>query len=244
METTRKQSKHSTSIDLKKKGFKPIEGRPGYYINITGIAFNLNTGREMPLNRGKFYRFKTETGREENLTAAKLVLQAFSNIPYRKDKQVLFLDGNKLNLHPENLKYAQQTYSQVLVDKTALLTAIRCYYNVSKDFKPALNNLYTRIYLNMIVLERSFFTIKQDHIHLLKEYLNITFPSIYQIAINNGISMRDCANFINELINNLSKDVVNDLNNDILSLKPYETNKKHGVRHLLKDWEMFLNSFM
>ena len=117
--------------ELKQNGFKQVTDFNYLFINQAGKVYDRETGKY--LTRTKNNHLKTQG---KYLNVPKLILQAFKGQKYRDGKMV-YIDGNRANLEPDNLKYASlfNTGQTVEVNQADLTTAIRCYFEVEKSYQ-------------------------------------------------------------------------------------------------------------
>lgn len=225
------RSKRSEIIkQLKQEGFKLISGFSYLYINPQGRVFNLKTGRYM-----KPVKQNTIKPESKYLSVPKLVLQAFANQPYRRG-QIQFFDGNKNNVEAENMRYAQLFPPNQKPDPVKpenLLMAIRCYFQVLESFKIK-DTLQTKIYLSQIADLRGFLidNYKTKNIDVFRTYLNGNHQTQYgymlgkrniaDTAKQHDLTFRDCSIIVNQFLNMLIKEVLEDLENNLLSIQEYE----------------------
>ena len=241
------RSKRSEIIkQLKQEGFKLISGFSYLYINPQGRVFNLKTGRYM-----KPVKQNTIKPESKYLSVPKLVLQAFANQPYRRG-QIQFFDGNKNNVETENMRYAQLFPSNQKPDPVKsenLLIAIRCYFQVLESFKIK-DTLQTKIYLSQIADLRGFLigNHKTKYIDVFRTYLIGNHQTQYSYMLGkrniadtakqHNLTFRDCSIIVNQFLNILIKEVLEDLENNLLSIQEYEPkppNQTEIIRQYNKD---------
>lgn len=213
------RSKRAETIhQLKQSGFKLVTGFSSLYVNTQGKVYNLKTGKYLkPTPRNLI---KPEN---EYLSVPKLVLQAFAKQPYRNG-QIQYIDGNKTNLSVQNLKYSRiftPDRTPEPVNRENLMTAIRCYIQVKERFKVN-ESLQTRFYLQSITRQRLFFIHKQDlqHIEVFETYIN--GANTIKTATKHGLTVRDCSVIVNQFINLLITEILQELENGLLTIQPYK----------------------
>ncbi len=219
-----KRSKRNEIIkQLRAKGFKMVKGYHSLYVNREGKVYNLSKERYLT-NTPKNYVITNK----KRLNVAKLILQAFKGIEYRKG-QILHIDGNEHNINPENIKYKSlfaPDHSPDPISESEMIKAIRCYFQVKKDFTTK-DILQTKMYLRQITTIRAFFVdhYNAPHIEVFKTYLlgegihTYQNPTILDTAHQCGLNFRDCHHIINGFKNTLIKEILQDLNKGTLTVK-------------------------
>lgn len=203
--------------DLKVKGYKPVKDYKGLYINQIGEVYNLKTGKYHKLTARNYVIID-----KRPLNVPKLVLQAFKGQKVRNG-HIVYIDGNKRNLSPKNLKYAQiyPASCSVQIDYPKLLSAIRCYIEVKKSFT-AKCKIVTPLYLSIITDKRGTFLGKLSfEKEIFKTYVNGFLTNYTQTAQNHGLTFRDASIIINSEINALSNEVESDKKAGKLTILPY-----------------------
>lgn len=220
-----KATHQKTVKELKNEGFKSVNEFEHLYINEKGKVYS-TTARKYLKPTARNY-IKTEN---KYLNVPKLVLMTFKGEKY-KSGQIYYIDGNKENLHSENVKYSRLfTPEQNNTVNTAdLLTCIRCYFEVDKKYKIR-DNIKTRLYLQIIIEKRDFFakhkTLK--HIEVYLTYLGkhlFEKKSLTDTAKTHFLTTRDCLVIINEFTNLLISEVLQDLKNGYLHELEYKPNR-------------------
>ncbi|MDD4992150.1 MAG: hypothetical protein PHR83_07965 [Paludibacter sp.] len=257
-----------TARQLKKDGFRAVQGFESLLINETGKVYNLQTAKYIKPTSGNYIRIEKEC-----LSVPKLVLLTFKGEQY-KSGQIVYIDGNKTNLSKENIKYSRLFTSEQnnKVNAADLLTALRCYFEVDKNFKIR-DNFKTRLYLQHIIEKRGFFAKykKIQHIEVYLTYLGkhiFEQKSIIDTANAHGLPVRDCLIIINSFTNTLISEILQDLKNGYLhelEYKPKQPTKtdelkqvnkyltenghnpvrlrKQSEKEILRDYEKFSNEF-
>jgi len=207
---------------LKQQGYKQVKGYPCLYINKQGDIYNRETDKHLqPGNKNKIKY------NNEYLSIPKLVLQAFAGQEYRTG-QITYIDGNKTNIALQNIKYSCifAPNQRNEVNKTDLLTAIRCYFPVEQKYKVK-NIVITRMYLEIITEKRYFFNQKSDlkYIEVYKTFMSGFTNSIVNTAKEHGLSIRDCSNIVNGFTNILINEILHELKNGILHVCDFTPKK-------------------
>lgn len=203
--------------ELTTKGFKPVKGYKGLYINKLGEVYNRNTGKYLKLSARKYVIID-----KNPLNVPKLVLQAFKGQKVRTG-HIVYIDGNKRNLTPVNLRYAQlyPASCSVKIDRAKLLTAIRCYIEVKKSFI-AKCKIVTPFYISLITGKRGHFfgklTFERE---ILKTYLSSINTNYTETAKKHNLTVRDVSIILNNEINTLTNEVESDLKAGKLAILPY-----------------------
>jgi hypothetical protein len=218
-----KEARSSKIKTLKEQGYKPVSGFSDLFINPLGQVYSLKKGKHIqPSNRNCIY---SGAG---FLSIPKLVLQAFRGQKYRSG-QITYIDGNKANTTPGNLKYSSlfNKSEKELVNYSGLLTAIRCYFAVSQKYKVK-NSILTRIYLNEILIKRGFYGSKnkEKHIEVFKSFMEGFNNNHTNAGQLHGLSVRDSSIIINKFTNTLINEVLTDLENGNLSIQEYQPKPK------------------
>lgn len=203
--------------DLKAKGYKPVKNYKGLYINQIGEVYNRKTGKCHKLTARNYVIID-----KRPLNVPKLVLQAFKGQKVRSG-HIVYIDGNKRNLSPKNLKYAQ-IYTEadsVKIDYPKLLAAIRCYIEVKKSFT-AKCKIITPFYLSIITDKRGTFLGKLTfEKEIFQTYVNGLLTNYTQTAKKHGLTFRDVSIILNSEINALSNEVLSDKKAGKLTTLPY-----------------------
>lgn len=215
------QTKRTIINDLKVKGFIQIKDFKHLYINKIGNVFSLQTNELLKPTINNYIR----PSKDSYLNIAKLLLQAFANKPY-KQGQITHIDGNKKNLELSNIKYSSifEPSYKPQVNKSDLLNAIRCYFEIEKEYNIN-NSILTRLYLQMIARERDYlYTIsKEPYFYVFETYLTNVNNNATDTAKRHKLSIRDTIVIINSFINMLSNEVLKDLNKGTLKILDYQT---------------------
>jgi hypothetical protein len=257
-----------TAKELKKKGFLQIPGYESLLINDNGKVYNQQTGKNLNSTKRNYIRFENKY-----LNVPKLVLMTFEGEPYKSGK-IVFIDGKSANLSKENIKYSRLFVSEQndKVNTKDLLTALRCYFEVDKNFKIR-DNFKTRLYLQTIIEKRRFFT-KHKHTKYIEVYFTylgkhiFEKKSIIETAKAHCLPVRDCLVIVNSFTNILITEILQDLKRGYLKVqgyKPKQTTKTDEIRQineylidnghstlplrkksqkeLIKDYQKFSNEF-
>lgn len=227
-----REARNQQINQLKQNGFKMVKDCPDLYINETGKVYSLKTGEYLkpdPKNN-----IKAETQR---LSVPKLILQAFKGETYRTGK-IVYIDGNKANTTAENIKYSRlfEPGKTIEVNQTALMTAIRCYFEVEKRYTTK-DSIQTRMFARLIIGERGFFidNRKKPYIEVFKTYIEGIQNSLSATAKKHGLTVRDCSIIVNGFINQLINDILQDLKAGVLRINDYQPRKKTETQ-ILKEY--------
>ncbi len=228
----KREVRNSIIKDLVSKGFKRSKNAPFLYLNKSGVAYGLKKGKLLePDSRNYIFVEK------KRLSLPKLILATFASQPI-KGGRIVYIDGNKRNLNVDNLRYSSQLLAIQLVsiDKSLLLEAIRCYFNVSKRYSVR-NTELTKVYLSFIVEKRGLQGGKNAK--LIEYYL--LGKNVKECSAKFGLSERDTRAIINDFINGLSNEVIKDKQHGLLNELSYLDRPK-TKRQILKDWNDFKKS--
>ena len=199
-----------------KKDFKRIP-KTSLAVNKFGEVYNIKSGHtRTPRNIVIF-----EHGR---IVVEKVLLWVFEGETPRKG-QIMHIDGNKSNKSLENIKYTtpKEFLTPEKLQRTNLMTALRCYIQINKKAKPDTNQVETKVYLWFIAVKRGFFieNHKEPLFDVFFDWLNgkeITTP---KVAKMHDITQRTAQRVINRYTNKLTSSVCNELKAGVLSLQPY-----------------------
>ncbi len=224
----RKQTKQTETIQ--NGGFKRI-GKTKLYINRNGVIYNPATDKT---SRPRY--ISTERG---NITRAAAVLWTFADQPPRPKAQICYIDGNRSNLNPDNLKYKSIGIEHVELNKAAMFEAIRRLFCVDKRFNVNIGQIETRLYLAMIAEDYLNGKWCNDEFKtVLKQHLT-TFETLTETAKKHGLTVRDTRNIIYSRLNRLSEEI----NHSGKPILPYIQRKSKQKRIIenLKQWKMLVS---
>ena len=237
-----KATRPKTAKELKNEGFRLVNGFDYLYINENGKVYDTNKRKYLTPTARNYIKPENKY-----LSVPKLVLMTFDGKAY-KSGQIQYIDGNKANLSRENIKYSRlfTTEQSNKVNKSDLLTAIRCYFEIDQKYKIR-NNFYTRLFLESILAKRAFFTKhkKTKHIEVYLTYLGkhlFELKSIADTAKEHCLSVRDCLLIVNSFTNILISEILHELKNGTLFVLEYQKPKR-TIKESLKDFKQHLNSF-
>lgn len=217
-----KQNRKDVIIQLQEKGYRQAKGIRGLYLNQIGKVYSLPLNKEIKPSKRNYIKVGSEL-----ISLPKLLLLTFKGQEYRTG-QITFIDGNNQNLSINNIKYncLHTPQCKQNVDKEGLLTAIRCYFEVSKKYKVS-NSPLTRLYINEILNKRLFYVkcVNQKHIEVFKTYINGYTNSITKTAQEYNLSVRDCTTIVNGYLNTLINDILSELADKKLSVQEYSIKK-------------------
>jgi len=227
-----KNSQGENIFDLIIKGYKPIPELSGILINQTGLVYDIKARKFLKLNN----RNNIQTN-NMRLSVAKLVLAAFTGQTYRAG-HIVYLDGNRANIAPNNLKYARLFNSKVKIEvnKLDLKNAIRCYYQVKKNYS-AKNLLQTKLYLHEIIEKRHFINCNElkPNIHVFRDYITGINNTLAKTAKKHGLAILDCSIIINEFTNMLINDILHELKRGVLCRRGFKT-KEPTETEMIRKW--------
>lgn len=209
----------NTVKQLKDAEFKQVKNYSNLYINQSGNVHDLTTGKCLKPTSNNYVRTQSEY-----LSLPKLILEAFAGQTYRAG-QTVYIDGNKSNLTPLNLKYARlfepsRTYE---VNQADLMAAIRCYFEVDKRYKVK-DTFQTRLFIQAITEKRRFLINKNGlpNFQVYRTYLNGLTNNLITTAKEHGLTVRDCAIIVNDFTNVLIDEILTDLKTGYLKLQDYK----------------------
>lgn len=202
-----------------------MRGLCGYYISPTGNIVNAVTGSPLKRLKGRdLIRIENKT-----YSVPKLLLSAFHGEPYRKQRHISYIDGNRDNLNLQNVRYVTLGIDlpDKPIDDADFVTAIRCYIKVRKRYN-RMDNVATQIYLQCITEARRFFMFyaKSPYIDVFEAYLSGFRMCIATTAKEKGLTVRDCGRVIRWHLNVLIQDIHKDLKDGLLMIQPYQPRKK------------------
>jgi len=212
-----------TTAQLQKLGFIKVKGFKFLFINDKGEALNKYTGKYYkPDNRNDI---KPERKRQ---SLPKLILNTFARQPIRSG-QITYLDGNRSNLAASNLKYSRifEPSTKSPVNQSDLMTAIRCYFRVPKDYKTK-DLILTRIYMQNIIENRAYFVThaKTKNIEVFKHYISGYGKTNVTTAKEFKVTPRDVNIIVNQNLNTLIDEILQDMIKGLFKMqdfKPKET---------------------
>lgn len=199
-----------------RKGFKRIP-KTDVAINDSGTVYNINTGHtRTPRNiiTPIYGRIVTE----------KVILWLFANeVP--RIGSIMHLDGNKSNKSLANIKYAtpKELATAVKLNRTNLITALRCYFSIDKKSNPHTNQLETKILLSSIAQTRSFHVNNENEefYKVFNDWLSDYTRTIIEVSKMNRLAIRAGKNAVYMFTNKLTSEICNDLRAGLLIKQPY-----------------------
>jgi len=226
-------------FQLTQTGFKKIPGFNFLFINQTGSVYSFKTGKYLKQNSRNYIKQQNQY-----LSVPKLILQVFSGQIY-KSGHVIRVDGNKLNLTPQNLKYANlsEQNTRHKVNPIDLKNAIRCYFRVEKKYKVK-DTSQTRRYLQAITEKRRFLDERNGmkYIEVFKTYLKGTENNITKTAKAHELTVLDCANIVNNFKNILIDDVLYEFKTGLLHRHGY-ANKELTLTEAIRRWNKYTKEY-
>ena len=135
--------------ELWRTGFRPVPGSNALYIDRCGAVYDYT--RQRIVKRKDVARLVLNG---QIVNVPQLLLLVFFKQPIKPRRRVQYVDGNRKNLHADNLRYKPDA-PDIRIDPAALMTAVRCYHQVPKSYKVN-NYTRTRYYLSEIVARRYF----------------------------------------------------------------------------------------
>jgi hypothetical protein len=222
--------------ELKERGFKPSIDFPDIWINSNGVVYSFTKKAILKPNN----RNLVEMGNGSYLNVPKAILQAFTGQKIRKRANIIYVDGNKNNLSPQNIRYIRVLpHKPIVINQIELIQAIRCYFEVEEGFNS--KSILLKTYLALIAENTGFNQRykEEPYYKLFTDYLKIN-ASFNSIARLNNIGVRDCRQIVNTYINELINSILSQLKKNILTLKPYLTKK--STNQLRKELEVLIQS--
>ena len=210
--------------ELKQNGFVPIpETQLMHWINSAGVVYDIE--KDTTTTPRTIYTNQLGQTKPE-----KVILWAFKNEKPRHG-QIIHINGNKTDKSPENLKYSQlHSNPPERLDKEALKSVLRCYFEIDKNARPTMQHPTTKIYLSLILHQRG-----QNIPEMTQKY--IEGETVANLALKYGLSIRDTSNNINSFFNQLFADILKDKNAGLLFELPYlqtERERRKQVNNFLK----------
>lgn len=222
--------------DLQKQGFKPVPGFEPLYIDKAGHVYDYRRKRFLsprPKNRVGYG--------DKALSVPRLLLSAFDKQPYNTRRNIRYLDGDKTNIEVGNLCYTPDR-STLRINYADLLTAVRCYFRVPKQYKPT-DRHTTKLYLSEIVRRRGFLPRKYDSkaLEIFGAYLDNPLASLNSIADKYGIPVRLCKEIINPLTIELTREILADLQTGRIQVLDYKPRRKTTAQ-TIKEYNEYLKA--
>ncbi len=237
-----KRTRPKTSKELKKEGFKLVNDFDYLFINENGKVYDTNKQRFLKPTSRNYIKAENKL-----LSVPKLVLMTFDGKPYKRG-QIQYIDGNKSNLSPKNIKYIRlfAPEHKNKVNQTDLITAIRCYFEIDQKYKIR-DNFHTRLFLQSILKKRLFFIRHKNlkHIDVYLTYLGkhlFEQKSITETAKQHFLSVRDCLEIVNNFTNILITEILQDLEKGYLKKNEF-SKPKRNINESLQDFKEYLNSY-
>lgn len=227
------KKKYKTLQELRKAGFCRI-GKTPLFIDNNGNVYNmeLQTARRRP-------RYIATDSEKIRLEAA--ILWAFKNEPPRRNKTIIYKDGNKNNLNPDNLKYRSLgDLQKTELNTKGLYEAIRKVCFVDRLFKVDIKQIETRVYLQIITEKYGYILKKTQHNEVFESYVN-EFETITQTANRHKITVRDTQTIINNCINEITTTINNEKEKMLPTVK--KPTYKQKLKSTLKEWNKLINDY-
>lgn len=229
--------KPKTKTELRALGFKPVTQHPEIWINANGSVFSFAKKGYLKPNSRNLIAF--DQGRYLNIPKA--ILQEFTGQKIRELASVVYIDGCKTNLSPQNLKYKRLFEGKPpTVNQTELIDAIRCFYAIGSDFKA--HSLLARIYLEEIFHKIPHFVnanSKNRGFAIFCYHILNPESSITNTAKVHSIEIKDCTHIVNKYTNEFSGYILNQLKAGQLYQTPFNDKsiKKRNKRNALANWK-------
>lgn len=217
----------TTKRELQKQGFKAVTGFEPLYIDRTGKVYDFAQQRFLTISPK--YRI---TYNRQALSIPKLILLVFDRQPYQNKRHVRFADGDKTNLHVQNLSYTVDR-QKIAICHAELMKAVRCYFQVPKRYKTR-NTFQTRLYLCEIARVRAFRS-DVDGFEVFRTYIENPLHSKQRVAKMHGITITICTEIVNQCIKVLLCDVLHDLDCGMLQIIDYRP-RKQTTAQILKQY--------
>lgn len=198
------------------KGYKRIP-QTNLAVNEFGTVYNIDTGHtRTPRN--------VVTSQYGRITIEKLLLWVFRNETPRAG-HIMYIDGQKSNKSLNNVKYAtpKEHVTPVILKRTDLITALRCYIQIEKKSKPNINQLETKVYLLFVATKRAFLIENQNKpfFDVFFDWVSNNDTTAAKTAKAHNISHRAARSVINQYTNKLTASVCNDLKEGVLKMQPF-----------------------
>ncbi len=246
------ENQKNAIAQLKKQGFKVVKGYANLYLNQSGVVYHCTKGRYLKIVQNR----NTISIGTKKVSVPKLILQEFAGETYRAG-QIAYIDGDKTNICLSNIRY-QRKYppgEAKRIERDKLLTAIRCYFSVDKNYTPG-NQFLTKEYLRAITESRDFFNIhsQKANIKVFSTYLNgihaETIPnsttkylgalSKHATAKALNLSVRDTETIIENFTALLITEILTEMDAGKLALRPYRE-KNNTINQLNENAKMYLS---
>ena len=146
-------------------------------------------------------------------------------------------------MHQSRPSLYSDLLGRIQINKADLMTAIRCYFIVQKDFNLK-DSFKTFDYLNFITEKRGFFASysRTENIEVFRTYLKTNIAKASKI---HGLSVLDCKTIVNSFKNILIADILKDLQAEKLMIYDYQQPKKRTTNKQLKiEWEQLVSEMM
>lgn len=180
-------------------------------------------------NTGKIRKAITVKTKYGFIRTEKAVLWAFKGETPRSGK-VVHLNGDRADFTPENLKYStlKECRQTEKVNTGRLHTALRCYFKIDKKYKPRLQDGITKMNLKLIVDKRKFIPGGNGKpvFNVLETYLGEWSATAKKIAESHNITIRDARTIIAKYINQLTDEIIRDLDAGKLEIQPFAPTKR------------------
>lgn len=209
-----------TLKELSDLGFKHTRQYDDILINKTGKVYNLK--------RAKFVKLKSPGNYlmldGKYISVPKLVLSLFKGEKVREG-QIIYKDGNKSNLHVDNLAYSRlfDPDKKPNIMNPNLIDVFRCYLHLNRHFS-IYNKLEKQLHLRHVLEQRHFFDIYSELKHI-KVFESYVYDSLHgnttATAKKYGLGIRDCQVIITSFIKLLIADVYEDISKGKLQMLDY-----------------------
>lgn len=215
-----------------RNGFKSIP-KTDLAINEFGTVYNITTGHtRTPQN--------IVTPTHGRITVEKVLLWVFKNETPRSG-HIMHIDGNKSNKSLTNIKYTtpKELVTAVKLNRTNLVTALRCYFQINKKSKPDINQLETKILLSSIAETRAFHISNEnkEFYGVFDDWLSDYNRTIVEVSKMHRLAIRAGKNAVYMFTNKLTSEICNDLKAGLLIKQPYLLTKSEVRR---EETEKFL----
>lgn len=216
-----------TKRELQKQGFKAVIGFEPLYIDRTGKVYDFAQQRFLTISPKCRITYNGQA-----YSVPKFILMVFGKQPYQNKRHVRFADGNKTNLHVQNLSYTVDR-QKIAICHAELMKAVRCYFQVPKRYKTR-NTFQTRLYLCEIARVRAFRS-DVDGFEVFRTYIENPLHSKQRVAKMHGITITICTEIVNQCIKVLLCDVLHDLDCGMLQIIDYRP-RKQTTAQILKQY--------
>ncbi len=227
--TAKQIEQQNRANELQRKGWKNIP-KTTFWISKNADFCNVKTGKVKPAPK----TITIPTGR---IKTEKIILWLFKGEKIRNNKRVVYINGNKVDKQPENLKYRSLEINKETVNANNLKRALRCYFELARKYKATIGGLTTRIFIYTVIKYRQFDkrNEKEPFFSVFIDYMDDYTTNSTKLAKRYDLTIKDTCKIIAKYTNKLIKETLTDLQAGRLTLKPY-TPTKREVKKRIKDF--------